>query len=78
MPLYFEGELLIEPSYTFFICVGLLLALRAAEARGRQSALFWLISGGLTMLTSQARANILVFMAIYPLFAVWRCGIPAR
>ena len=72
VPLYFEGELLIEPSYTFLICVGLLLALRAAEAQGWKSALFWLISGGLTILTSQARANILVFMVIYPLFAAWR------
>ena len=28
--------------------------------------------GGLIALASQARANILVFMAVYPLFAAWR------
>ena len=47
VPLYFEGELLIEPSYTFLICLGLLLLLHAVEAQGRQSALLWLLAGGL-------------------------------
>ena len=72
VPLYFEGELLIEPSYIFLICLGLWLVLRAAETRGRAAAWLWLASGALTVLTSQARANILVFMALYPAFALWR------
>jgi Tfp pilus assembly protein PilF/4-amino-4-deoxy-L-arabinose transferase-like glycosyltransferase len=72
VPLYFEGELLIEPSYTFLICVGLLLILQAAESEGRKAALLWILCGSLTVLTSQARANILIFMAVYPLFAGWR------
>lgn len=72
VPLFFEGELLIESSYIFLICLNLLLLLRAAGSDGRRSALLWLVCGGLTILASQARANILVFLAIYPLFAAWR------
>jgi Tfp pilus assembly protein PilF len=72
LPLYFEGELLIEPSYTFLICLGLLLHLHTTTIRGWRSALLWLLCGGMTVLASQARANILVFLAVYPLFAGWR------
>lgn len=71
VPLYFEGELLIEPSYTFLICLGLLLHLHTANARGWKSGLLWLLCGGFVVLTSQARANILVFLGVYPLFAAW-------
>jgi Flp pilus assembly protein TadD len=72
VPLYFEGELLIESSYIFLICVVLLLLLRAADAPGGKSALLWVLCGALTVLTAQARPNIFIFMAIYPLFAAWR------
>ena len=72
LPLCFEGELLIEPSYTFLICLGLLLHLHTATIRGGRSALLWLLCGGMIVLASQGRANILVFLAIYPLFAAWR------
>jgi len=72
VPLYFEGELLIEPSYTFLICVSLLLHLRAARIQGGKAGLLWLLCGSLTILAAQARANILVFLAVYPLFAAWR------
>jgi len=72
VPLCFEGELLIESSYVFLICVGLLLLLRAARVAGWKGGLLWLLGGGVTMLTAQARPNILVFMAVYPLFAAWR------
>src|SRR5580658_1944520 len=72
VPLYFEGELLIESSYTFLICLGLLLVIRATGMAGWKGGLLWLICGGLTVLTAQARANILVFMAVYPLWAGWR------
>lgn len=72
LPLYFEGELFIEPSYTFLICLGLLLHLHTATIRGWHSALLWLLCGGMTVLASQGRANILVFLAVYPLFALWR------
>ncbi|MEI6390105.1 MAG: tetratricopeptide repeat protein [Verrucomicrobiota bacterium] len=72
LPLCFEGELLIEPSYTFLICLGLLLHLHTATIRGWRGALLWLLCGGMIALASQARANILVFLAVYPLFAAWR------
>jgi Tfp pilus assembly protein PilF len=72
VPLYFEGELLIESSYIFLICLGLLLILRAAALVGWKGGLLWLLCGGLTVLTAQARPNILVFMAVYPIFAGWR------
>ncbi len=71
VPLCFEGELLIESSYVFLVCLGLLLAFRAAEMPDRKGALLWLAGGALTMLTAQARANILVFMAVYALLAAW-------
>jgi Flp pilus assembly protein TadD len=72
VPLYFEGELLIEPGYTFLICVGLLVALKAFETPGWKGALLWATCGALTVLTSQARANILIFLPAYALFAAWR------
>lgn len=72
VPLYFEGELLIEPSYVFLICVNLWLIIQAAECQGSKSKLLWTLAGALTVLTSQARANILVLMALYPVFALWR------
>ncbi|HZR19389.1 MAG TPA: tetratricopeptide repeat protein [Verrucomicrobiae bacterium] len=72
VPLYFEGELLIEPSYIFLIFAGLLLIVFAAETEGRKGMLLWAAAGAVTVLTSQARANIIVFLAVYPLFAFWR------
>ena len=73
VPLYFEGELLIESSYTFLICLVLLLHLRAANAVGWRAVQLWMLGGALMILTAQARANFLVFMAVYPVFAAWRC-----
>lgn len=72
VPLYFEGELLIEPMYTFLICLGLMLVVRASESQGWRGAVLWMLSGALTILISQARANILVFLAVYGLFPIWR------
>jgi tetratricopeptide (TPR) repeat protein len=72
VPLCFEGELLIESSYIFLICLGLLLMFRAAGATGWKGGWLWLLCGGWTVLTAQARTNILVFMAVYPLLAGWR------
>jgi len=72
VPLYFEGELLVESSYIFLICLGLLLILHTAGVAGWKAGPLWLLCGALTVLTAQARPNILVFMAVYPLFAVWR------
>ncbi len=71
IPLCFEGELLIESSYTFLICLALLIHFAAADAAGRKSALLWLAGGAATALVAQERANFLVFMAVYPLMAVW-------
>ena len=72
VPLCFEGELLIEPTYTFLIGLALLLHLQAARKLTWKGGVLWLLCGGLIVLTAQARANILVFMAVYPLFAGWR------
>lgn len=76
VPLYFEGELLIEPSYIFLIFLCLLLLVHAAESTGFKSAALWTLCGALTILASQARANILIFMAVFPLFAAlrWWCS----
>jgi Tfp pilus assembly protein PilF len=72
VPLCFEGELLSESSYTFLSCLGLLFLLQAADAAGWKAVLLWLLCGAWTVLTAQARPNIFVFMAVYPLVAVWR------
>jgi Tfp pilus assembly protein PilF len=72
VPLCFEGEILIESSYTFLVAAVLLLHFRAADALGWKSALLWLCAGALTALAAQARVNILVLIAIYPPLAVWR------
>ena len=71
VPLAFEGELLIEPAYVFLICLGLLLVLHAADAIGRMGGLLWALCGALMALTAQARPNILIFTAVFPLFALW-------
>jgi tetratricopeptide (TPR) repeat protein len=71
VPLCFEGELLIEPGYIFLICLGLLLHLRAAGVAGGKGGWLWLVGGALMMLAAQARPNILVFLAVYPLLAAW-------
>jgi len=76
VPLYFEGELLIEPTYIFAICLALLLHVQAATTGGWRSALLWSACGALLVLAAQARANILVFLAIYPLFAFRRFVAP--
>ncbi|HVV72287.1 MAG TPA: phospholipid carrier-dependent glycosyltransferase, partial [Verrucomicrobiae bacterium] len=72
VPLYFEGELLIEPAYVFLIFAAIWVHLQAAEKTGWKAALLWLSGGALMVLAAQARANIMVFLAVYPLFALWR------
>jgi Tfp pilus assembly protein PilF len=72
VPLYFEGELLIEPTYIFLIFAALWLHFEAASKPGWKGAVLWLICGALIVLAAQARANIMVFLAIYPLFFLWR------
>ena len=72
VPLYFEGELLVESSYMFLICLGLLSASPRSWRRGMEErGLLWLLCGGLTVLAAQERPNIFVFMAVYPLLAGW-------
>jgi tetratricopeptide (TPR) repeat protein len=72
VPLYFEGELLIESFYTFLICAGLLLHLYAVRAEHAKAGWLWFLGGAVMVLAAQARANILVFLAVYPLLAAWR------
>jgi len=69
LPLYFEGELLVESSYTLMICLGLLFVLQAAGTEGGKGVWLWLLCGAMTVLTAQVRPNILIFMAVYPLLA---------
>jgi tetratricopeptide (TPR) repeat protein len=71
VPLCFEGELLIESTYTFLICLGLLLLLRTAGVAGWKGGLLWVLCGTLTVLAAQARPNFFIFMAVYPLLAGW-------
>ncbi len=73
VPLYFEGELLIESSYTFMICLALLVHLHATRTSGLRAGAWWFSCGALVGLAAQGRANILVFLAVYPLFTAWRC-----
>jgi tetratricopeptide (TPR) repeat protein len=72
VPLYFEGELQLESSYTFLIVAALWLHGRALAADGGRAAWLWFLGGGLVALAAQGRANILVFLAVYPLFIAWR------
>ena len=72
VPLYFEGELLIESSYIFLIILALVVHFRAAGNNNWAGAVLWLAVGALMGLAAQARANILIFFAAYPMFAVWR------
>jgi tetratricopeptide (TPR) repeat protein len=71
VPLYFEGELLIESSYVFLICAALLLLFRAAENKKPGAIALWVASGAAFVLIAQARPNILVFMSAFPLLAGW-------
>ncbi len=71
VPLYFEGELLVESSYVFLICLALLLLFQAADAAGWKAGLLWLLCGGLMALAAQERSNIFIFMVIFPLLAGW-------
>jgi Tfp pilus assembly protein PilF len=68
LPLAFEGQLVVESSYVFVIVVALWLHLRAVAA---QSWPRWLLAGAAIALAAQLRSNILIFLAVYPLFAAW-------
>lgn len=70
IPLSFEGEVLIEPFYVYLICGGLLLLFYAARCDGKKAAMLWCVSGAWLMLTAQARPNILVFLAVFPVMAI--------
>jgi len=75
VPLYFEGELLIESSYIFLICAGLLapLCARRKLTDGKRRAALAVLRRALMVLASQARArtSLFFFLAVYPLFAAW-------
>jgi tetratricopeptide (TPR) repeat protein len=72
LPLSFEGELLVESSYTFLICAALLVHFTAAARQGKPAAWWWIAAGGMLALAAQERSNILVFAAVYPLLAIGR------
>jgi Tfp pilus assembly protein PilF len=71
VPLSFEGEILIEASYTFLIAVLLWAHFKAGESDGLRAAWLWLLAGALTAFAAQARVNILVMLAVYPALALW-------
>ena len=72
VPLCFEGELLVESTYTFLILLGLLLICRSIGVTGWSGALLWLRCGALTVLAAQERPNLLMFLAVYPMLAGWQ------
>ncbi len=73
IPLYFEGELLIASSYTFLIVLALPVHLWAATCRRPlRAALLWFLGGCMIGLAAQARANIVIFLAIYPVHTLWK------
>ena len=63
-PLFFEGELLIAALFTFLAAVQLLLVSRLGDRPLR-----WGGAGLWTGLAAQARPNVLVVLAAYPLLA---------
>jgi 4-amino-4-deoxy-L-arabinose transferase-like glycosyltransferase len=72
VPLYFEGELLVESTYIFLICLALLLLLHAPGLRGGISVPAWLVCGGLLALATQERSNIFIFIVVFPVLACWQ------
>jgi len=72
LPLCFEGELLVESSYTFLIYAALFAHFVAAARRGAPAAAWWMVAGGTLAFAAQERSNILVFAAVYPLLAIGR------
>lgn len=63
-PLFFEGELLIASLFTFLVAVQLLLFSRLGDRPLR-----WGGAGCWTGLAAQARPNVLIVLAAYPLLA---------
>ncbi len=66
--LFFEGELLITTLFTFLATALLTLLSRADLDLGRLPA--WLAAGLVTGLAAQARPNVLLFLAAFPLAAL--------
>lgn len=64
-PLFFEGELLIASFLTFLITLNLYLHAWACEKNQRFQIAPWLACGAMTALSAQARANMLIFSAVY-------------
>ena len=78
LPLCFEGELLVESSYTFLICATLLAHFAAVSRRGVSAAVWWIAAGGLLALAAQERSNVLIFASVYPLLAIGRVWVLRR
>ena len=72
LPLCFEGELLVEASYTFLIGAILALHFVAAERRGKSALAWWLAAGALLAVAAQERSNILIFAIVYPALVLAR------
>ncbi len=68
-PLFFEGELLITSLFTFLVTV-LLWILSRAESSPPASALPWLVAGFWIGVAAQARPNVLLFFAAFPVAAL--------
>ncbi len=68
-PLYFEGDLLIEPFLAFLVMALLwLIAHTVAQSGGRRIA-GWIACGVLASFAAQARPNMVLFFAAFPAVA---------
>ncbi len=87
-PLFFEGELLITALFTFLATAQLWIvshagfgdrhAVRSRRRRANETT-WWLAAGLWTGLAAQARPNMLLFLAAYPMAALLLRGArPAR
>ncbi len=67
-PLYFEGELLIEPFLAFMVVILFVILLKACE---EESAGWWIAVGAWTGLCAQARPNVLLFFGAFAAALIW-------
>ena len=71
IPLFFEGELLLETFYVFLISATLYLHARACQDPGRSRPAAWFICGAMTALTAQVHSMMLIFLGVYPIFSFY-------
>ncbi len=72
-PLYFEGELLIAPLFSFLLLLLWFVVFQALESdTSRRAIVLWIVSGTVLGLAAQARPNALPLVLAFPLFSLRR------